>query len=85
MPPEDMPEAGDDETARRLVPTRIELHQPGIAVKLERARGCLPAEGSATRSKPSAPNRSKRGWIANAERSDRIGYSSSTSSNCWFQ
>ena len=32
-----------------------------------------------------SPNRSTRGWIEKAERSDRIGYSTSTSSICWFQ
>ena len=33
---ENVPEAGRDETQRGLVPARIEAHQAGIAVKLER-------------------------------------------------
>ena len=36
---EDVPEAGHDEAQRRLVPARIELHEAGIAVELERADG----------------------------------------------
>ena len=38
---EDVPEAGCHEAQRGLVPARIEMHDAGIAVKLERADGAV--------------------------------------------
>src|SRR5215831_16643862 len=77
---ENVPEAGLDKAQRGLVPTGIEAHETGIALELERARG---AEAHAVET--FWPSRSTRRRIANSERSDWIGYSSRTSSNCWFQ
>ena len=82
---EDVPEARHDEAQRRLMPARIETHQARIAVELERARRRRRAAGSAAPSTRCGRSGRTRGWIANSERSDRIGYSSSTSSSCWFQ
>src|SRR5262245_61702589 len=33
---EDVPEAGDDEAQRCLMPARVEIHAPDVAMKLER-------------------------------------------------
>ena len=60
---EDVEEPELHELQRRLVPARIELHQPGIAVELE-ARGRAPP-GGRKRSTVSVrmPSRASRGSI----------------------
>ena len=82
---EDVPEARDDEAQRRLMPARIEPHEAGVAVELEGAHGPARRQEAQRGRDALRRSRSTRGWIAKSERSERIGYSSSTSSSCWFQ
>ena len=74
-----------DEAQRGLVPARIEPHEARIAVELEGADGAAGRQEAQRDRRRCRPSRVDAGWIENSERSDSIGYSSRTSSSCWFQ
>ena len=82
---EDVPEARDEEAQRRLMPARIEAHEAGVAVQLEGAHVAARRQETQGRRHPLAEAVDARMRSAKAERSERIGYSSSTSSSCWLQ
>ena len=82
---EDVQKARLDETQRRLVPARIEPHQAGVAVQVERALGAARRQEAERRddtlAEPAEPGMDRR----TPPRSDWMGNSNSTSSSCWFQ
>ena len=82
---EDVPEAGHDEAQCGVVPARIEAHEAGIAVEFECANGACGRQEAQRRGDFAAQAGRRAGGSRIRERSDRIGYSSSTSSSCWFQ
>ena len=79
-PVQDVQEAQPDELQRGLVPAGIEPDQTRIAGELVGALAAGRAEGTAARWSSAEPRCASAGRIEKLDRSDSIGYSSSTSS-----
>ena len=82
---EDVEEAELDEPQRRLMPARIEPHEPGIAVELEGAHGAARRQEAQHRHRRGGRAARAAGGSRTRDRSDWIGYSNSTSSSPWLQ